>query len=165
MKLITTDFTEVKVFVEKESDLYDRFDPEEDMISADVMSYILDRYGEEALAKKARIVFVCGEDIDEERARASFRSRVETLQTVNRRERKVNRLDMTRLYVIGGIIIAAGIVLKAFMDEFPMEIVSIVGTFAVWEASSILLTKNPRNTVAKKRLETLANAELVFERK
>ena len=36
MKLITTDFTEVKVFVEKESDLYDRFDPEEDMISADV---------------------------------------------------------------------------------------------------------------------------------
>lgn len=163
MKL-TSDLTEISVRIEKESDLYDPFDPKGELLSSGVMSYIMDRYSEVPLGKRATITFFCSEDIDKERAVSAYRRRLETLRDVNRRDRKVLRLDMARLYIIGGIIIAAGLILKAFLDELPMEIVSIMGTFAVWEATSILLTKTPRNTIDNKKLEVLSEAELIFKK-
>lgn len=57
----------------------------------------------------------------------------------------------------------AGILLDGVFGSVPVELISIVGSFAVWEAANIWIVENPRTRLAKKTLKKLNSTKIVIE--
>lgn len=77
-------------------------------------------------------------------------------------ERKFNTLNMIRLMVIGIFFILLWLYVSAGTDGVGPEILSIIGSFAVWEATNILIVDNPEIRINKLLLRILENAEITF---
>ena len=57
----------------------------------------------------------------------------------------------------------AAILLDGIIGSVPVELISIVGSFAVWEAANIWIVENPRNRLAKRTLKKLNSTRIVIE--
>jgi hypothetical protein len=154
---------EIKLRIHDENELYNRFDEDRQVLSDDVISYITDRFDERKLGSRIRIKIISDEPLDEENVKSAFMRSADALKSLNRKQRLLNNGKMIRLLIIGVALLAIGIVLTISLDQLPLALISAVGTFAVWEAASICLVKNPENTAARQRIEKLRDAEMEFE--
>ena len=71
---------------------------------------------------------------------------------------------MLRLLVIGLIFVAAGILLSAGLDSILLELLSIVGSFAVWEAANIWIVENPEIKLRERFLRRLMETEIIVDK-
>ncbi|MBQ4249935.1 MAG: hypothetical protein II705_07845 [Clostridia bacterium] len=154
---------EIKLRIHDENELYNRFDEDRQVLSDDVISYITDRFDERKLGSRIRIKIISDEPLNEENVKSAFMRSADALKSLNRKQRLLNNGKMIRLLIIGVALLAIGIVLTISLDQLPLALISAVGTFAVWEAASICLVKNPENTAARQRIEKLRDAEMEFE--
>ncbi len=154
---------EIKLRIHDENELYSRFDEDRQVLSDDVISYISDRFDERKLGSRIRVKIISDEPLDEENVKSAFMRSADALKSLNRKQRLLNNGKMIRLLIIGVALLAIGIVLTISLDQLPLALISAVGTFAVWEAASICLVKNPENTAARQRIEKLRDAEMEFE--
>jgi hypothetical protein len=154
---------EIKLRIHDENELYSRFDEDRQVLSDDVISYISDRFDERKLGSRIRVKIISDEPLDEENVKSAFMRSADALKSLNRKQRLLNNGKMIRLLIIGVALLAIGIVLTISLDQLPLALISAVGTFAVWEAASICLVKNPENTAARQRIEKLRDSEIEFE--
>ncbi|MBQ1334225.1 MAG: hypothetical protein IIY34_02630 [Clostridia bacterium] len=154
---------EIKLRIHDENELYSRFDEDRQVLSDDVISYISDRFDERKLGSRIRIKIISDEPLDEENVKSAFMRSADALKSLNKKQRLLNTWKMIRLLIIGVALLAIGILLTISLDQLPLALISAVGTFAVWEAASICLVKNPENTAARQRIEKLRDAEMEFE--
>lgn len=153
---------EIKVRVADESELYNPFDPDKLTLNEDLLQYLVNRYSEKELGKQTALAFV-GAAIDGNHLKAALRRHVESELEKNRREKKLNYAKQLRLFLIGVAFIAADIALKQALPSIPVEILSIIGSFAVWEAANIWIVENPGLDFQKRRFRKLLEAEISIE--
>ena len=152
----------IKIKIKTESDLYHPFDEDQKTLSEDVISYIERKYEEKHLGDKPVIRIICDEEIDEHAVREAFHSHVESEKESIRKEAKINTLKQLRLFAIGIAFIALWLTLSANIENILIEVLSIVGSFSIWEATNIWIVDKPELRVRKKRLEYLSGTKIVF---
>lgn len=156
------DSFEIRINLNDENELYNSFDPGRKTLNDDLLSYLTDRYGEKELGKKAVLIF-SGARIDDSHLKSALRRHIEIELEKNTKQKKYNFLKQLWLIIIGIVFVAAGMVLGRYFESVPVEILSIIGSFAVWEAANIWIVENPGLRLRKKLLTRLRDAEIIFE--
>ena len=64
--------------------------------------------------------------------------------------------------MIGAVFITLWLVAAVFPGGFWPEILSIIGSFAIWEASNIWIVENPKIKTRRKVSSSLRDAEIIF---
>ena len=96
------------------------------------------------------------------RVRSNIRSSLEDSIGGVWREKRCNTLKQIRLLILGTFFISVWLISSAFLDGIWPEVLSIIGSFAIWEASNIWIMDNPKLTLERKRLTSLKEAEITF---
>ncbi len=149
---------EIRLRIEREEDLFCRFDESGRTLNPEVADYLADKY--ENIDKKdpreeIRLVVVCPETIDYERMKAAFGELIAGRETRVRATKRRNRVKQAWLFAVGLVLVAAAILLDGALPPVPVELISIVGSFAVWEAANIWIVENPRTRLAARVIERL----------
>lgn len=92
------------------------------------------------------------------RMKAAMDESIESLD----KEKRVNSINQVRLLLIGAVFITLWFVTAVFLGGFWLEILSIIGSFVIWEASNIWIVENPKIKIRCKVSTSLRDAETVF---
>ena len=153
---------EIRIHVNDESELYNSFDESKTTLNESLLSYLQDRYVEKEFGKRAVLIF-SGAKIDESILMAALQRHVEAELDRIKRKKKFNFLKQLRLFLIGLVFVSAGLILGNYLNSIPVEILSIIGTFAIWEAANIWIVENPAIRLQKRLNEKLLEAEIIIE--
>ena len=152
---------EISIKIHEENDLYNPFDPDRIMFSDSVTAYILRKYHEIERSDQYCINIISDLPVDEERVRENFRTNMINEQHVQSREHHLSTLKQIRLFIIGIAFIAAWLFTRSNHRIF-VEILSIIGSFAVYEAANIWISEKPYIRAVKLRLKKLEDTEIRF---
>ena len=155
---------EIKIIVNDESELYSPFDPDKRILSDDLIAYLSDRYQEKEIGKKTVLVFEGVEIVAKNLESALHEHIAAELQKIDK-QKKINILKQLRLFVIGLVFVATGIILTNYISAVPTELLSIIGSFAVWEAANIWIVGNPSLKFRQKFLKKLLEADIIVKEK
>ncbi len=67
------------------------------------------------------------------------------------------------MFLIGIIFIMLWIFIGASIEAVGAEVLSIIGSFAIWEAANIWIVDNPEIDLEIKRLKRVEQAEIIFQ--
>ena len=134
----------IKLQIEKESDLYNPFDPEGEMLSGDVKDYILERMHAGQRARDIEIQIISEEEIDEEKTEAAIHRWINEEERRIRKEFHSNVLQMLFMFGVGVLFILLSIVLQSKVHVVWFTVLSTIGAFSMWEAASIWIIRNPK---------------------
>lgn len=153
---------DISLKIHEEADLYSGFDPDQTLLSDEVISYIVRRYQEKDLGDKPRLHIISDLPLDEDRVRKNIRDYMQQELEISVKEQKKITLKQLRLAVIGIAFIAVWLVLSAFTGTVIAEVLSIIGSFAVWEAANIWIIDRPEMRLTRMRLKKLMETEVIF---
>ena len=153
---------EIKIKVNDESELYNSFDPEGLTLGEDILAYLTERYSEKGFGKKSVLTF-SGADVDAEHLKIALRHHIKAELDKVEKQKRLNIIKQLRLLLIGVVFIAAGIFFSGRSDSVPIEILSIVGSFSVWEAANIWIVENPTLKMRKRLLTHLLEADIAVK--
>ena len=156
------DMFEIGIHINDEGELYNSFDESKTTLNENLLSYLQERYVEKEFGKRAVLIF-SGAKIDEDNLRAALRHHVEAELDRIKRKKKFNFLKQLRLFLIGLVFVAAGLILGNVLNSIPVEILSIIGSFAVWEAANIWIVENPTIRLQKRLNEKLLEAKIIIK--
>ena len=71
-------------------------------------------------------------------------------------------MKQVRLFAIGLAFIAIWLLVKTITNVLIVEILSIIGSFAIWEASNIWIVEKPSIRLKRHRLRRLMDTEVRF---
>ncbi len=139
--------------------------PGQKMLSGDVIDYISRAFlnKHRHLGEKFVINIISDTPLDEERAEKMIRDGFR--QEKDDTGYSVKQLTLKEIYlaIIGIAILAVWVYLSATREGVNMEILSIMGWVAVWEAFSIAIIQRPELRIEQKNLDRLVNAEIRFQ--
>lgn len=153
---------DIDIHVDNEAELYNSFDRMGLTLSAEVMDYISARYTEKHFGDTVRLVF-SGASIDIDRMKAALHRYVQEELDKTAKMRSRNRWKQLRLFLIGLIFIGAYFLLDNALPSVPVELLSIVGSFAIWEAANIWIVENPETRLRERFLNRLLQTEVIVE--
>ena len=151
---------EIKLKIQSEADLYNPFDVDETVISDDVASYITQRYREKYWKDKLVLNIISGEDIDLDKLNAALRHYIDGEFMVLLNERQKNLINQIWMFFVGAVLIGIRIYAPPELPVFARELISTVGAFSLWEASSIWIVKSPAGIFKRKWLEAVSKTEI-----
>lgn len=157
----------ITVNIANEEDLFDKFSPEDDKrLNADIFSYVEERAYEIPLSEQLTINFTgshIGEE-DREIIKKSIKEHYLFKITDKNDDLHTNLIKCIVLGVFGTLVIGTYLLLS-LLNKNPLflEIISVIGSFAVWEATDYYLIE--RNSIKKEILDIfqLAEAEIKFD--
>ena len=130
--------------IRSEEDLYDPFDPTRRTLSEGLKSYITNKLIELSAFDEAVIHVTSDIDIDHEHIRIMIADIVEKERASLNSDRKKNFFNQIRLLVIGVIFVVISVILEVKAGAVWYTILSTIGAFSIWEASSIWIIENPK---------------------
>ncbi|MBO7710075.1 MAG: hypothetical protein J6S83_06375 [Lachnospiraceae bacterium] len=144
--------------IREERELFSRFDDK--ILSQDVISFLKERIK----GTKGNVsLCICSDSpVNEKRVRDAFALSFTEVKKTMDIDRKFNTLNMIRLLVIGIFFILLWYFVRSRTAGVGPEILSIIGSFAIWEATNILIVDNPEIRMNKLLLKILENAEITF---
>ena len=71
-------------------------------------------------------------------------------------------MKQVRMFAIGLAFIAIWLLVKTITNVLIVEILSIIGSFAIWEASNIWIVEKPNIRLKRHRLRRLMDTEVKF---
>lgn len=156
---------EIKLKVSDESELFSPMDPDQEILSDDVISYFarvfLNKH--RRLRENYVIRIISDAPINEERVndaiQKEFRQQKEDLRYALRRL----MIKMICLSVLGVAILSLWLYLSATTETVGMEVLSIMGWVCVWEATSILIMQRPDLRRMWFNLDRLTRAKVVYQ--
>ena len=101
--------------------------------------------------------------MDEERGKDAIRDHWEQEMSNAKQEMKSETKRQICLGIIGVTFITIWFFLSATVESVWMEILSIMGWVAVWEATSIAIMRKPELHLRKKIYERASKAEILFD--
>ena len=149
----------VLLTIHEESELYNSFD--ESLLSGDVIEYL----GERIKGTQGDVVLNIrsGCTLDEERVRKTFLNQCTDYLTMLEGDKKRNTIRQTIMFIIGIVFIFLWLLVSAVSEGVGAEVLSIIGSFAVWEAANIWIVDNPEIRLEELFLMRLKQAEITFE--
>ena len=153
---------EIGVSIHEENDLYNPLDPDCTLLSDDVVSYINRKYQEKERSAKFFIHFISDVPVNEERVRENIRSYLQHEIDFQTREHRNSTLRQIRLFMIGIVFIAVWLLAARQTESIAVEVLSIIGSFAVWEAANIWISEKPHIRLSKLRLMLLKDTDVRF---
>ena len=153
----------INVAISDEHELYNPFDPDGMVLNDDFLAYVLGRYGEKHIKERPVLRIISQTPIDEQKLRQALDRHLASEIQLNRKERCRDYLQQLRLLGIGLAFVAWGIYLMSRFNSVVHEVISIVGSFAVWEAASIWIVQNPRRKIRHRLLERQQQVRLIVE--
>lgn len=154
---------EISLTIRDEKELYNPFDDTCKTLSSDVSDYLSEQYGKKEVGDEIVLKIKCGGQVDFERVRRAFQELIREQELHNTNQKRLNLIKQLWLFCIGVVFVAAGILLDGVLGSVPVELISIVGSFAVWEAANIWIVENPRTQIAKRMLKKLNATKIVIE--
>lgn len=156
---------EIRIRIHEERDLYHPLDPDQKLLSDDVISYLQRKYNDDSQAgRKMTIQIVSDQPVNEERVRSAFHDYVDHEYNSLVREQHRTRIRQLRLFLIGIFFIAIWLYFSMKKDNIFVEVLSIIGSFAVWEAADIWIVESPELRIRKRRTDRLHDTEIRFSR-
>lgn len=155
---------EINLKIHDEKDLYSPYDENCLTLNDDVADYLAGQYNKKDIGDDEIIIKIkCDGPVEFERVRDAFQEliREQRIRTAN--QKRLNRIKQLWLFSVGFIFVAAAILLEGILDAVPVELISIVGSFAVWEATNIWIVQNPRTRLAKRTMQKLNSTKIVIE--
>lgn len=154
---------EIRIRIHEEMDLYHPLDPDQKLLCDDVISYLQRKYNDDSQAgRKMTIQIVSDQPVNEERVRSAFHDYVDHEYNSLVREQRRTRIRQLRLFLIGIFFIAIWLYFSMKKDNIFVEVLSIIGSFAVWEASDIWIVESPELRIRKRRTDRLHGTEIRF---
>lgn len=154
---------EINLRIHEESDLYDPLDESCRTLSGDVSEYLEKQYGKKNMDDEIILKIKCDGAVDYERVRGAFQELIREQEVHNANQKRFNRIKQLWLFCVGVIFVTAAILLDGVLGSVPVELISIVGSFAVWEAANIWIVENPRTRLAKRTFKKLNATKIVIE--
>lgn len=155
---------EIKLKIHEESDLYSTFDPEKEILSDEVSSYLKKKFSENTFPfEKIELKIISEMPLNQERCKKNIRAYVENELNLLSRQKKRSIVKQIWLFALGIIFIALWLFLERITESVLATVVCIVGWFAVWEAANIWLVESPEMRIEKLRLQKMQKTEIKFE--
>lgn len=151
---------EIKVRIHDEDDLYDPLDPDKLYLSQDVISYIEQRYSEKRDYGKVNIHIISDKPVHTDRVKEAFHVYIENEKNALNKEQHLASTRQIRLFVIGIIFISIWLIISANIENILVEVLSIIGSFAIWEAADIWIVGKPEIRVKKRILQRLQETNI-----
>ena len=153
---------EIKLKIRSEADLYNPLDPDQVMLSDAVTGYIIRKYQEMNHTEEFCLHIISDEPVNEDRVRENIRTHMRHEQEIGSRELKLSTGRQIRLFVIGIAFISVWLFAAANTGNIAAEVLSIIGSFAVWEAADIWIAEKPHIRLRKMKLKILEKTEIRF---
>ena len=150
---------QIGLTIHEESELYNPFD--EELLNDDLISFLHDRFRRTGIDAALCIRSFC--PLDESRFRNAFTRFCAEAKGDVERMRKRNHMRELRMLLIGIVFILLWLFISARTDGLGPEILSIIGSFAVWEAANVLIVENPELRLEKYLVNRLEKAEITIE--
>ena len=74
-----------------------------------------------------------------------------------------SRVKQLWLFLVGIAFIGFWLLLAANIESIAVEVLSIIGSFAIWEAANIWIVEAPKMRIHKRLLERLKNTRIEFD--
>ena len=154
----------IKLKIHDESDMYSPFDPDQQMISEDVVTYLTKGFQRVHKGMKESYVIRIESDMPVDRERVTQRLQDFFIQERDSVKRMLFKLSLRAicLTVFGIIVLSIWFYLSRNDENVNLEVLSIVGCVTIWEATSIVIMGRHDLSVLKRDFETLLKAEIVF---
>ena len=127
---------EIKIKIHEEVELYNPFDPEGSELSDEVIAYIVRKYQNSFLDYARKEEMILG------------------------KVRNRTTLKQLTMFVIGILAISLWLFVARRTENLLVEILSIIGSFALWEAVNIWIVEKPVMRMEENRLKKMMQAEV-----
>ena len=165
MKTKITPTREVRLKIHQESDLFTSLDPDGRKLSEEVISYFTRYYVNihRWINEKYVIRIISDTPVNEEHVRESIKN--EFLQKKDDTGYSLKKLTAKEFYfgILGVAITSLWLFLSYKYENVGVEILSIAGWIALWEAISIAIVQRPEIRYLQKNLLKLANADIIID--
>ena len=154
----------IKMKIHDESELYSPLDPDKNMLSEDIVSYLTRVFLRQhrKYHENYTIEIISDTPLDEDHAKETILRGFDQERDDIRRAVKQLTLKEIYLAIIGVVILSVWMYLSATADSVNVEILSIMGWVAVWEAFSIAIMQRPELLIQQKNLHRLVKSEIRF---
>ena len=151
----------IKIKIDKEEELYNKFDKSRETLSDSFISYINDKI--ELSLKDQKIIFEveCDKDIDEEHLNDTFKKYINNQITLIDRKIKVNVIKECSLFILGFILLLVSIRFREILKDLTIEMISIISYFALWQAAESSLFENRELKERKIKLLKLLKVKVI----
>lgn len=155
----------IKLKIEEEADLYSPYDPDQKMISDDIASHFSRSFQHTGINEKADYVIEIKSDspVDEENVKRNIRDYFNgELDTI---KYSIKRLSMKAacLFIFGTVVLSIWFFLSETYSAVNLEILSIIGWVAIWEATSVMIMGKHDLREQKRDYEKASKAEIKIE--
>ncbi len=145
----------IKLRIEKEEDLYNGFDPEDDLLSEDVKNYIIGQLSDRTLGDAVEIRVMSSETIDKARIERAFQRWISDGERTVKKEYQKNLFQQLWMFGIGVLFIVLSLAFENKVGAVWYTVLSTIGAFSMWEAAGIWIIQNPKLRMRKKMTRTI----------
>lgn len=156
---------EIKLKIHEESDMFTPYDPNQELLSEDVSTYLIRCYENKHRTTKEKLVVHIFSDtpVNEERVKRAIRGHCEQEKSNNQREIMIETFREICLAVLGLILLSLWAFLSASHEGMWMEVLSIMGWVAIWEATSIAILRRPELYHVRKTYDRASKAKIIID--
>ncbi len=154
---------EISLSIREEKELYSPFDESCKMLNSEVADYLAKQYNRKEADDDFALKIKCDGPVEFDRVRNAFQEMIKEQELHNTNRKRLNRIKQIWLFSIGSIFVAAGILLDGIIASIPVEIISIIGSFAVWEATNIWIVEKPRTRRVQRTIKKLKGTKILIE--
>mgnify|MGYP006873044141 CR=1 FL=1 len=152
----------IKVHVDDENELYEKFDEDQRLLSGALISYLTNQHNKNRHGDVPTICVVSSVPIDEEKLKSALDTTIEQAMEQNRHARRHQRFSELYLFLIGLVCIVAGFALSNITGVVYLQLLSLTAGFAIKEAANIQFLVLPKIIMEDRRLKFIARGRLEF---
>ena len=154
---------ELQMKIHEESDLFSPYDPQQNLLSEDVLTYWarIFVHKHRRMKEDYSLHIISDTPLDEENVRQKIKDHF--LQEKEDLDYAVRRLSLKAIILaLIGIAVLIVWFIVSDIDSVKVEILCIVGWVGVWEATDIFILERPMLLRTRYHIRKLANAEITF---
>ncbi|MDO4537880.1 MAG: hypothetical protein Q4B54_06945 [Coriobacteriales bacterium] len=152
----------VPIHSSSESELFETFDPGGTRLSSGLKHYLETFVEDRVAGQEVRLELSCAGGMDIARFEQAYRAYIDALIKRCRSKRAGLIAHALCLLAIGVAFVFVGLACAEILSPVPSAIVSTVGSFSIWEASSIWIVEMPELRKREHVLDIYRRADVVL---
>lgn len=157
---------EINLKIQEEDDLFSPYDPQKKLLSEDVLSHLERNYinKHRHLSDQFTLHIYSDTPVNEKTVKERFANYF--TQEMDNTSYEIKQLTKKQIYLIifGIVFLMIWLALSLSIDDpVGLEIISIMGWVAIWEATSIAIMQRPALMLTKKNYERFINAPIIID--
>jgi hypothetical protein len=150
--------------VAEEESLYDPFCPSGLSFSGDLVEYLGDYIEDRKMGEDVQIELQAEQEPDMERFRNTYDKYIEKLIRRNKKDIHFSDFRAFASLILGAIFIMIGYTFADRFDTVTAEVISAVGSFAMWAAIALFIETIPTLRYKDRVLKCFSKAEIRYRK-